>query len=613
MMRYRVLFAFIGLLAINSCSEEVNIAEGVENVNVVTGKMKTRSSLPSVETFNIEEYPYSVTEDSLYISSLGENIESIVDGGQCYLVNNEVLYFKDKLLLRRNIEPRLCVGTNLDTLSQHIVIEYEEQNIKAEKYLKEAIKEWNDLYDCNILFIQSGDQTFASAPKSWPRCKFLISEQNPRAHISVNWAYEAPLLSNSPCEHVWIQSTGRFSSMDDDDKVYAMMHMLGHVIGLEDEDNNSVENGFDNKSIMMSYELLEDHYFTSWEGFSTNDKVKLAATYPLIPKSINITVDKNKIYEGGTCRLAAKANFWTTKQIPNIVYDYEIINTDSFKLYENESSECKAFFTKPGNYKIRLTLYGGKNKNQRYVTEIDLTVSEERVTMPTDFKLSEPFTLSWIYGDDDEVNYSASELYFDGEETQNVVIEKLSNSKARITIKDYGDYTIVARNRNGEGEPCYKTFHFSKFHNPYSSQICMSDPLALHNNMIPVSEPFNAILGKIITEVEYQLYKQDCSTGVVDERLVLILQRNMIQNALQNNIRRVDHRYYNLEESILTIDRGTQLPYKLPNLYIRSYDVSITEDGKIYNPIKPTDDPSFTVMQSEYYYMKIPQGVCEVY
>ena len=141
----------------------------------------------------------------------------------------------------------------------------------------------------------------------------------------------------------------------------------------------------------------------------------------------------------------------------------------------------------------------------------------------------------------------------------------------------------------------------------------MSDPLALHNNMIPVSEPFNAILGKIITEVEYQLYKQDCSTGVVDERLVLILQRNMIQNALQNNIRRVDHRYYNLEESILTIDRGTQLPYKLPNLYIRSYDVSITEDGKIYNPIKPTDDPSFTVMQSEYYYIKIPQGVCEVY
>lgn len=94
---------------------------------------------------------------------------------------------------------------------------------------------WNSIPDCNIRFVLSDEYDY---DPYWPRCTFLINDDNPKTFYDGNMYYVVP-KPNEPSDFVWINSEGVFSSMNDDIKVYTMMHMLGHVVGLDYEDDNN--------------------------------------------------------------------------------------------------------------------------------------------------------------------------------------------------------------------------------------------------------------------------------------------------------------------------------------------------------------------------------------
>lgn len=94
---------------------------------------------------------------------------------------------------------------------------------------------WNSIPDCNIRFVLSDEYDY---DPYWPRCTFLINDDNPKTFYDGNMYHVVP-KPNEPSDFVWINSEGVFSSMNDDIKVYTMMHMLGHVVGLDNEDDNN--------------------------------------------------------------------------------------------------------------------------------------------------------------------------------------------------------------------------------------------------------------------------------------------------------------------------------------------------------------------------------------
>lgn len=110
-----------------SCeSEIVQIENPQEVIELIVDPEEpiTKSTLTNtqVDTFTIENYPYTLQEDSLYIESLGWKVDSITDCDSLYIINGDLFTYKNTLFSHR-IQPssRLC-GDIIHSSTQHIYI-----------------------------------------------------------------------------------------------------------------------------------------------------------------------------------------------------------------------------------------------------------------------------------------------------------------------------------------------------------------------------------------------------------------------------------------------------------------------------------------------------------
>ena len=141
-MKLRLLLI---LLVLSSCTQmPVDLEEDI--FEAYGNQILTKSG----ELHN--DYLYSFEEDSLYIASLMGNIRTIDNFETIYVVNEELVFFKEKLYeSRQNVSPRLNGHLIVDA-AQHIYLDITCDNESDVTPLIEAIDEWNSIPDCNIFF-----------------------------------------------------------------------------------------------------------------------------------------------------------------------------------------------------------------------------------------------------------------------------------------------------------------------------------------------------------------------------------------------------------------------------------------------------------------------------
>ena len=145
-------------LMFNSCEEEITILNDsrISEIDKVSEQNEILTKSQQVEspsdTSDVERYPYNIIEDSLYIKSLGWNVDSIHDEGDFYIINNELLVYKDTLISQRNVPHERIYGSLIHPAAQHIYLNIDSDNDENLQAFIQAVNEWNSIHNCNLYF-----------------------------------------------------------------------------------------------------------------------------------------------------------------------------------------------------------------------------------------------------------------------------------------------------------------------------------------------------------------------------------------------------------------------------------------------------------------------------
>ena len=496
MKRILTIITLITLM-FNSCEEEITILNDsrISEIDKVSEQNEILTKSQQVEspsdTSDVERYPYTIIEDSLYIKSLGWNVDSIHDEGDFYIINNELLVYKDTLISQRNVPHERIYGSLIHPAAQHIYLNIDSDNDENLQAFIQAVNEWNSIPNCNLYF-SSNHHTFNSTNEhGWFNVGVQIKANpsfanmtNPtECNCSLGIIVEAPLSTNLPGYHIWaITSREEFSNLSADEKKYAFMHALGHLIRLEDSDKNENSipgTSFSKTSIMTSYSYLKD-WNMRWTGITDDDKQDLANIYPLdkliITKTMILPVSDSQLpinrlkrfkqYEFSTTFRALKRG---DKQVR---CNYQI-SGGSYDKYQVNDSTIRVAFNDVAQYTINVILESD-DIDSNYVNDLSSSctylVLGDSLVYSQSVTLNRPFFISWCYTNKQYPNamilFSGVETIFDNDHS-NISIDVVSNGKAKVKVMDYGHYTITMKAISPTGEVLeQRKLHIEKYYRP---------------------------------------------------------------------------------------------------------------------------------------------------
>lgn len=363
-----------------------------------------------------------------------------------------------------------------------------------------AIDEWNSIPDCNLYFT-SNHHTFNSANEyNWFSVNVEVSNDDnffnsPEYHdynSELGILVELPLTSFYPSYNILIDTShDEYSGLDSVQKKYAFMHALGHMINLKDAEKRDdwIPGTYNNNnSIMTSYSYLKD-WNDQWEGFTYEDIEDLSYVYPLtavIVSDVSLDEVKDDLLPNEQLKLYKPYVFTTTASVikkgnHQLSYDYSITG-GAYEMEHLNDSTIRVVFTETGLYDISVTVNSDyldmsfenyHSDSQRY------TVVGDYVGYPNAVSRNVPFELYWRYTNQQypeaTIVFTGIEHLFDNDDS-NISITNIHNGKAKVMLKDFGQFTITMKaiKPNGDVLEQHK-LHVEKYYHPTMDVIDTCD------------------------------------------------------------------------------------------------------------------------------------------
>ncbi len=454
----------MALCVISSCQSE----ELIENETNSAGRATQMSQF---------------TKDSLKITRLGYVINSIKELDSLYVVNDELLFGKSALTalpVAPDTKMNMDLSHRLDMDYQDICLSHSVEGVDMNYgYLvDEAANRWNNLENCNIHFNSSASTS----------CTIRFTAYLPNG-AGNSMIYVYPLLGNYPATEVFIDiESSLWEMLPDDQRINAIMHALGHVVGLKDTgDGAVVENTMANDfgSIMKPHSGINStNYYSYWPelgGFSSYDRLDIPKVYPLTPSafsfghpfSVNFTV----LTRNYPWRFISSVECW--KELPYTHYILKVDYLDSDDSDFTQESDTGIFdvtFPKLGQCKVIVTLnydnYSNYAQENYLIHERSYNIVDNEADFPSssEVEIGEYYDFKWNYSNnsypDAAVTFSVAESLFDGGSDVSADIQVVTDKHVRIRFNEYGDYTVTARLVNGPSSGNVKTWRFRKLYKP---------------------------------------------------------------------------------------------------------------------------------------------------
>lgn len=184
----------------------------------------------------------------------------------------------------------------------HLIL-YDNQ-YSNETIFKEAVAEWNKLSKCCLHFSTYFD-TFL--PKNRPLIDVFFQD-NANSMSSSEFIRVAGVINGNVGNKIYINTKYKYwSELTKDQKKYALMHAIGHLVGLEHSSEYDT-------SIMQPEAGLATNK-NLWNGFSFEDKVLIPELYQLNPAKTQIDYNPTPEDNKGAMKLKIGVKYTVTTHI----------------------------------------------------------------------------------------------------------------------------------------------------------------------------------------------------------------------------------------------------------------------------------------------------------
>lgn len=449
--------------------------------------------------FNAEDVDYYSI-----IESMGYPIEDIVEYEDFFVVSGETFFYKDDLSGYSITHPQTKINAlgTLPTNLQTIYINDQFIDAAYVSLLEQAIEHWNNLEDCNLNFIYPHEVCANCVVLEISDTPTKLTQSNAMIRESVMEG-TIPTVSINTSHNTWLSLSG-------DQQVYAIMHAIGHLIGLKDSDEteyyiDKTSNEPYSTIMRPADEITPADYFSYWNGFGYGDIEALAKMYPLLVTSVSISADSQTLYSGYPYSLIC--SYEARKDIPNVNYKFSVISmpeSASNPIVSADGNKCVVEFNVPGIYTIKAEVLGGDDQTIRGTyTKTLLVVGLNRFIYPkiTEVRINTPFEIIWdkyVDGKKADVTMTGIESCFDGGNSSNLEISNPSIGQFNVILKEYGSYTLTMEARLEEFVE-RKVIQIDKFYKPLR-MVMDSLNINLEEDIDYRQEPF--IIGDYCQKVD---------------------------------------------------------------------------------------------------------------
>lgn len=376
------------------------------------------------------------------ISSFGYSTDDIVESDSLFLISGEVVVSKAQLKrIAETPETKLeSYEDKIPTENHRIYLEYKDVNGAFLSVFNDAVREWNSLPNCNIVFYNPYDVELEPVGFNTHVNIFLSDDSfdisNNLNDRTYSFIKVSPMVFNPNNSSLAIDTNNTtWASLSMDQQKWAVVHALGLLVGLKPtEEYDSIMKGVSG--------LSSDEYGTYWSGFNKNDIRDLFEMYPLQLDSFDLASSQS-VYQ-----LDESYTFLPTigsiKPVNDVTYSYSIETADSLACYEcthNDDDSISITFLASGTYSINCSVsYEGKV----FATTTKAIAVEGDFNVNGPIKLNQFFDIAWGCGENETLTCAVNELLF-GNNPNDVEIVQKSPSVFSICLKDYGKYVITLK------------------------------------------------------------------------------------------------------------------------------------------------------------------------
>ena len=412
------------------------------------------------------------------IESLGYPVDEAVEYEDCFVVSDETFFYKEQMDKYAKNNPQTktnAIGKLPLALQDIYIVDYYISDSYVSLF-KQAVAEWNNLPDCNIRF----SSTFDDEPHSeWDQYVTLEISDNPQILSQGNAMIRETVSQFELLEASINTSHPTWQKLGEEQRKYAIMHALGHLVGLKDADETQYKipgtYQEQNFTIMRpSDEITDANLLNYWSGFGDLDEVDLSYMYPLHISSMSLEASASKFEFDRDYTLTAA--YVAKKSLPDATYEFSVVSMPegaSNPIRSVSSNVCTVRFDQAGRYVFKVVLSGGRGQTHRFTYEESFSVSNDVFTCSDNIKVGTAFELSWIYGNasyETDIEITASESVFDNGSSANVNIQTLSRGQYRVTLKKPGSYTIRLEAKKTDGSVVKtKCLYIDRFYRPTMS------------------------------------------------------------------------------------------------------------------------------------------------
>ncbi|SHF15691.1 M57 family metalloprotease [Dysgonomonas macrotermitis] len=323
----------------------------------------------TIEDGNSPQTSGDISGDLALIKQLGMDITNIEDLGDSYVVEGDIILSKeqlrrhtsssnDSLTLRQSRSTNLVSQANVSNIS--VGFDSSMPNIGSDSGWRDAtqsaINEWNSIPGCLVKF------TLTTVANPDIKIKYTT--------VSGTWVARALTPSNNkPGSYVEVNSTSNsYSSLE---KKYAIVHELGHTLGLLHTDFNLElsETKSNNPGILIPgtpsggglgpnmsdndiNSIMNYKMATTWKGFSYYDVVAIRYLYPansqISASSTAVGSGTDVTYTIGVNPLSSTQIKWESIQNATLTSGNGVSKA-TFKVSGNGYARVKAIVTFYGN------------------------------------------------------------------------------------------------------------------------------------------------------------------------------------------------------------------------------------------------------------------------
>lgn len=395
------------------------------------------------------------------ISSLGYSTDNVIESDSLFLVSDViVLKKKDLDKIAETPQTKLeAYQTKLPLEKQHIELMCYMDNSAEEFNLLEAVREWNSVPNCNILFSYGSEYI----SESFWGIDMYVSEEPIWTFLpdapKYSFIQVAPIVGNSLEKGIISIDTDHttWKLYSDEEKKWAFVHALGLLIGLKPNDEPD--------SIM--YNRYSDPY---WFAFSESDKRDLVSWYPLTVQDFEI-ISNTSSYQSDIEYLF-EAQVTSYKDFEDVTYEYTVYSSSGIQNYTIDDSDCnynaaKITFLSADTYTIHCTIKQGDTNFA--TTSITIQTSSDFI-LPrnSEILLNEEFDIVWACKPGETLECHIEEQLF-GSSQPDYEKQPLGTNGFSIKLLDYGYYIISLTKNLINHESKTKEIHIKRFYRPWMS------------------------------------------------------------------------------------------------------------------------------------------------